>query len=428
MSQATASAPPPATAPQGAPTSAPVATGELAPPQVQSSPSASTPVLLARYRAITVVLIALLSALTTAGLVREVVQSGRAVSDTEQLIRAQGIKTSLLRADALATNAFLVGGLEPSEQRRAYDDALAAAVSDTARAAAAQSADTEVLTSLSTKITSYASLMEQARANNRQGKPVGAAYLRQASTELRAEAIPIIDAVISANKERSRDALSVLPAIVVLLGAILVAVWLVRANSLIARRFHRRINVGLAAAGVLVLAGSLWAAGTLYQREATNGQLIDGAYSRAVGAAELRSAANDARSYESLRLIERGSGEKWESPWRTAADTVEATRTSAGLTIPWGDYASEHAAVVKADADGDWNAAVEASVGAAAEAFARVDTAAETLISEQSEEIRGSLAGSENGLLIAAALAALTGIIAVVAAWRGIGARLKEYS
>ena len=39
-----------------------------------------------------------------------------AADDTDQLIRVQGIKTTLLRADALATNAFLIGGLEPAER------------------------------------------------------------------------------------------------------------------------------------------------------------------------------------------------------------------------------------------------------------------------------------------------------------------------
>ena len=36
---------------------------------------------------------------------------GRAADDTEQLVRVQEIQSSLLRADALATNAFLIGGV-----------------------------------------------------------------------------------------------------------------------------------------------------------------------------------------------------------------------------------------------------------------------------------------------------------------------------
>ena len=42
----------------------------------------------------------------------------RADANASQLIRLQDIQTSLVRADADATNAFLVGGLEPVEQRR----------------------------------------------------------------------------------------------------------------------------------------------------------------------------------------------------------------------------------------------------------------------------------------------------------------------
>ena len=48
----------------------------------------------------------------------------RAEADTAQLIRVQQIQTNLLTADATATNAFLVGGLEPPAQRAAYDQAL----------------------------------------------------------------------------------------------------------------------------------------------------------------------------------------------------------------------------------------------------------------------------------------------------------------
>ena len=45
----------------------------------------------------------------------------RAEADTAQLVRVQQIQTNLLIADATATNAFLVGGLEPPAQRSQYD-------------------------------------------------------------------------------------------------------------------------------------------------------------------------------------------------------------------------------------------------------------------------------------------------------------------
>ena len=48
----------------------------------------------------------------------------RAEADAAQLIRVQQIQTNLLIADATATNAFLVGGLEPPAQRAPYDQAM----------------------------------------------------------------------------------------------------------------------------------------------------------------------------------------------------------------------------------------------------------------------------------------------------------------
>ncbi len=63
----------------------------------------------------------------------------RAEADAAQLIRVQKIQTNLLSADATATNAFLVGGLEPPAQRAAYDQAMLAAstlIAEAARGAA----------------------------------------------------------------------------------------------------------------------------------------------------------------------------------------------------------------------------------------------------------------------------------------------------
>ena len=70
---------------------------------------------------------------------------GRASASTAQLIRVQQIQTNLLAADATATNAFLVGGLEPPAQRQAYDAAITAATTGIAAAAEAEPADEQAL-------------------------------------------------------------------------------------------------------------------------------------------------------------------------------------------------------------------------------------------------------------------------------------------
>ena len=53
--------------------------------------------------------------------------SADARNDAAQLVRVQTIRTSLVKADANATNAFLVGGLEPAAARAGYADGIATA-------------------------------------------------------------------------------------------------------------------------------------------------------------------------------------------------------------------------------------------------------------------------------------------------------------
>ena len=51
----------------------------------------------------------------------------RAAANSDQLVRIQAIQTNVVQADADATNAFLVGGLEPAGQRADYTGAIASA-------------------------------------------------------------------------------------------------------------------------------------------------------------------------------------------------------------------------------------------------------------------------------------------------------------
>jgi hypothetical protein len=67
---------------------------------------------------IAVSLIFAVTAFSTFGSTDDALRRGEA--NTNQLVRIQAIHTNLVRADADATNAFLVGGLEPADQRADY--------------------------------------------------------------------------------------------------------------------------------------------------------------------------------------------------------------------------------------------------------------------------------------------------------------------
>lgn len=391
------------------------------------------PAALTRWQAaltVTVVLWALL----TAALLGGSVQNNRAgAANTAQLTRIHAIESSLFRADAIATNAFLVGGLEPAEQRAAYDAALEEVSRLITEAADAQPADRDALTVLNTQVLDYAEQMQQARANNRQGLPVGAQYLREASSELRSEVLPVLDALVAANEERATDAFSRHNVVLVALPGVVLLLLLGWFNQRLAHVFHRRVNVGLVAAAAVVLALTVLASVVTWSLASDASRLQDGEFATAVDTATARTAANDAKSNESLRLIARGSGAAFEEAWADAdARVEELIAGDAELTDLWTVYRDGHAAIVAADEAGDWEGAVEQAVstaeGSASTVFAAFDDRAAAIVESSSQSVTGSL--SDGGWrAVAAAIATLIAAGAAVAAvsW-GLTLRRKEFA
>src|SRR3954447_25169847 len=125
--------------------------------------------------------------------------------DAAQLVRVQTIRTSIVKADANATNAFLVGGLEPADVRAQYDAGIATAARTLTEATSANAADQPQLGAVNRVLATYAGLIESARANNRQGFPIGAAYLRQASDLVQQSALPRLERLVRVEQARVDD-------------------------------------------------------------------------------------------------------------------------------------------------------------------------------------------------------------------------------
>ena len=242
MSQATQAAPPPAQQALAPPTAA-VATTPAG-PQPSQTPR--------RLQLLTVGVLVVGFLFAIVGGACFALQAralSRAEANAEQLVRVQRIQTDLLSADATATNAFLVGGLEPAAQRAQYDKLIAEASDLIAAAAEAQPADATALSALNEEVVTYASTIELARANNRQGFPVGAQYLRTASAGLRSDALPILDTLVAVNAQRAADEMDARPGwwfeaigLVLLAGFVLAMIF-------VARTFRRTINVGMLIGG-----------------------------------------------------------------------------------------------------------------------------------------------------------------------------------
>src|SRR5262249_40114488 len=120
---------------------------------------------------------------------RENATAAIATQSEPLLVEADRLYASLSDADATAATTFLTRGIEPPARRQRYLADLRAS-STHLIALERRSGDSAVVrnavATIAGQLPVYTGLVESARANNRQGLPVGAAYLRQASELMRA--------------------------------------------------------------------------------------------------------------------------------------------------------------------------------------------------------------------------------------------------
>ena len=121
-------------------------------------------------------------------------------------------------------------------------------------------------------------------------------------------------------------------------------------------------------------------------------RLQSGDFLTAVDTATARTAANDAKSNESLRLIARGSGASFEEAWVTADARVEQlVGADAELAGLWESYRAGHAAIVAADEGGDWEGAVAQAVSTAEGSASTAFTASTAAASRSARRPRSTL-------------------------------------
>lgn len=363
------------------------------------------------------------------------VSLSRAKADTAQLIRVQKIQSNLLSADATATNAFLVGGLEPPTQRAAYDQAMSSTSSLIAEAAQAQPADGTALAALNQQVLSYAGMIEQARANNRQGLPIGAQYLRNASAQLRSDALPILNNLVSANATRATDEMKAGAGYIVLVIALLGLGGVIAAQVWLARRFKRKINVGMLASSIVLLMLVIGSLIVVLQLRSSLQEISSGSLAAVNTAADARINANDAKSNESLTLIARGSGQAFEAAWKSSADSVAENlgrlTDKPELVGQWQAYTDVHTQIRALDDEGQWDKAVAKATGSANDSsntvFGAFDSNLAGYLDGVSQEASNSLANEQPVMVVAAVLILLGGLAAALLGRRGVAERLREY-
>ncbi|GAA1958393.1 hypothetical protein [Kitasatospora viridis] len=362
---------------------------------------------------------------------------------------AAEIYRSLADADTTAAAGFLQAGNEPAATRQRYEDDLANATSLLTQAAARSDGSAQaqnLISRLNQQLPVYAGLVDTARADDRQGLPLGAAYLRYASDTMQTQLLPQAQQLYQvelARLDRDYSDARATPWAAYALGVIALAV-LVRFQWTLFKRTNRVFNSGLlAATGALVLMLAWLAGGTL---------LADSGLQRSIdqGAAPLRAldqARTDtlqARTAENLNLVARGSTTQYADQWTTAAKGDSDALDQAARLAPSGarsqlatararftDWTKGHDTADQKNNAGDYQGALDATVGSGpgsdAAAFDAVDQSLAKAVQVEQDDFTSA---ANDGRDATATVAIAAGVLALLAAGgvlTGIGRRLAEY-
>jgi hypothetical protein len=239
-----------------------------------------------------------------------------AVADVAEpsLEQAANLYVKLSDGDATASRAFATGGIEPADQRDTYqgdlDDATAelTALSETAEQTQAVRDDLQII---SAHLARYTGSVETARSNNRQGYPVGAAYLRAASDDLRRTVLPAVLDIYKAEADRLKRAYDAGTSplalwTLLIVGGLLLALF-VRAQIWLARRTHRVVNLALLAATLVAVGATLLPSVLLAQRTANLNEARRDGSDALIVLSSTRILAMRMRADEILELVGRGT-------------------------------------------------------------------------------------------------------------------------
>ena len=237
--------------------------------------------------------------------------AGNVLSVSEPLsLDAQRIYRSLSDADATEAAAFLSGGQEPLALRHQYqaDITQAARELEAATAAAGQSGAGKQLAILSAGLPVYTGYIETARAENRLGLPLGAAYLREASGFMRGTLLPAARDVyaLEIRQLAAADQQATAVPYFAFVVALIAAIGLLLAQRWLARRTHRVFNPGLLVASVAGLVSLIWLVSAVTVASVQLASARDHGSAPVEALAKADIAALQAHADESLTLIDRG--------------------------------------------------------------------------------------------------------------------------
>ncbi|MFF8710904.1 hypothetical protein ACF07T_05585 [Streptomyces sp. NPDC015184] len=365
---------------------------------------------------------------------------------------AADIFQSLAAADAAVTEGFLAGRQEPAGTRKDYDEAigntykwLQAAASDTS----ASQESKKQITKLYEGLPRYVQLVERARDHNRQGFPLGGAYLRYANEQMTGKLLPAAELLYGAETERlgrDRDEARSWPFLSTGLGLVALGAlyWAQRRDC---RRTNRVFNRGLLLATAASTVVLLWlAAGHTVARSELRDADVHGQQSLDV-LNTARISSLKARADENLALVARGSvltpqgKDKYETDFTTgmaeldkqlrkAEKLAEDTegRTPVGKALAAAEEWNRiHKAARESENAGDYAGARQKIDQSKASSYKQVGDTLEAARDHEEGQFREAAKSGRGALSLLPFGAALLALLGAGAAIAGVNRRVSEY-
>ncbi|MFJ6846047.1 hypothetical protein ACIQRE_25660 [Streptomyces griseoluteus] len=393
-------------------------------------------------------------------------QSGeRASAADDVLTRSQPLSSgaaaiyrSLADANTAASTGFLAGPRESAANRERYEEDIRTAASGLVRAAADTepgSASEATVRKLNRLLPEYKGLVERARVYNRQGYPVGGAYLRYANEKMQTEMLPAAqDLYTKENQRLDADYADATPypwAAIALGLLALAALGLAQYRDF--RRTNRVLNHGLVAASAATAVVLLWLlAGHTVARSGLFGSYDHGIRSLNV-LHNAQIAALKARGNENLSLVARGAetvevnGAKQDAYYyafdrdlaalearlteaRRLADDAAGGAPVDSALADTAEWKKRHGAARTEDERGNYQRALEQVIGAddtTGAAFDGVDGSLTRALGHEQTEFDRAAADGRDAMGGLPAGAAVLGVLGAAGAVFGIGRRLSEY-
>ncbi|MFD5318658.1 hypothetical protein [Streptomyces sp. NPDC127098] len=382
------------------------------------------------------------------------------VLESSQPLSAGAAEIYRLLADAntAAATGFLAGADEDPAVRQRYEEDIANAAGRLADAAADTSESDEAqeyITLLNERLPVYTGLVETARANNRQGLPLGGAYLRYADEQMQQTLlVAAADLYVLETDRFQHDIAEARAWPWLALGAggaaLVVLAWAQRRHYL---RTNRLLSPGLIAASAAATVLLLWLTGA-------HALARDALHEADRGAARSLSSLNGAwtealraRGDENITLVARGADDASEESFQARLEALlgrdpdrpggllaDAAERAAG--DPAGEapveraieasreWSARHADARELELAGDYDGAVHRVIGGRAstgEMFDRVNDSLADAVAHEQEQFGAAGGRGRDRLDGLAAGALVLTVLGVAGTALGIGRRLSEY-